>query len=193
MPAMRAEQPGTLRWTKDEYYRFAELGVFDGRRVELIEGEVFEMAAQLAPHAVGVLLVDRALRRVFDDSFSIRVQLPLDFDDSQPEPDFAVVKGEPRDFLGKHPTTALLVVEVAASTLVFDRKSKASVYARAGIADYWIVNLEARTLEVYREPRSNPADSGRFVYASVTVHHATEAVTPLAAPRTLVSVADLQP
>ena len=111
---MELAQPRTVRWTRDEYYKMVETGLFNGRRVELIRGDIFEMTPQESLHATGVSLVDYALRPLFDEGFVIRIQLPLSLGrDSDPEPDVAVVTGTPRDYVEAHPMSADLVVEVA--------------------------------------------------------------------------------
>ena len=113
---------------------------------------------------------------------------------SVPDPDLAVVPGEPRDYIARGiPTTALLVVEVSDTMLSFDRNHKASLYAAAGIADYWIVNLVDRQLEVHRGPGPDPARPGRFGYRDVTLVPATGATAPLAAPHAQIAVVDLLP
>jgi Uma2 family endonuclease len=94
------------------------------------------------------------------------VQTPLAFDpDSEPEPDLAVVVGTPRDYRAHHPTTAVLIMEVSDTTLAFDRRQKGSLYARAGILDYWILNLNRRMLEVYRSPIADPVAPYGFSYS----------------------------
>jgi len=149
---------------------------------------------QDAPHATGVRLVLRALRAVFGAGWTVDSQLPVALDDySEPEPDAAVVPGAPRDYRDAHPTRPVLIVEVAESRLAFDRRQKASLYARAGITDYWVVNLVDRVLEVYREPVAAPAAPYGFRYRSVTRLRPTATVTPLAAPSAAIPVADLLP
>ena len=102
--------------------------------------------------------------------------------------------GSTRSYAGRgNPTTALLIVEVSETTLAFDRRHKASLYAAAGIADYWIVNLVQRQLEVYRSPVSDAAQLFGFGYSSRTILDAGDAVAPLAAPKANVAVADLLP
>jgi Uma2 family endonuclease len=107
---------------------------------------------------------------------------------SEPEPDVSIVLGGPFDYLPEHPKAAdvRLLIEVADTTLRFDRGRKRSAYARSDIPEYWIVNLPARQLEVYRDPVGSR-------YRSVTVHSEHEAVTPLAAPHAFVRVSDLLP
>lgn len=149
-------EPKPRRWTRDEYYRMGDLGFFQDQRVELIEGEILQRRTQSVPHAAAISLTHEVLRSVFSEGHWVRNQAPLTFSSSsEPEPDIAVVAGEIRDHSGGHPTTALLVVEISDATLAFDRRKKASLYAQAGIADYWVVNLVNRQLEVYRRPRSD--------------------------------------
>jgi Uma2 family endonuclease len=105
----------------------------------------------------------------------------------------SVVEGSPRDPAGTHPTDALLVVEVADTSLRFDRAEKAAVYARAGIRDYWIVNLRDRVLEVHREPAPMAEQPLGRRYRSITRHTGEDAVSPLFAPGVRVAVADLIP
>ena len=191
---MKLTKPQALRWTREEYYRMAAAGLLGDRRVELIRGEIIEMSPQDSLHATGISLVDTALRRVFAQGFVVRVQLPLSLGrDSDPEPDLAVVRGSPRDYLRTHPRTAVLIVEVAESSLEYDRETKGALYAEAGITDYWIVNLTDRSLEVYRDPRINPRGPDEFRYMLVKTLGASEAVSPLAMPQAALPVEDLLP
>jgi Uma2 family endonuclease len=112
-------------------------------------------------------------------------------DDSEPEPDLAVVAGDARVYMKEHPTTALLVVEVADSSLAFDRQRKGRIYAAAAIPEYWIVNLAERVLEVYRMPAV--AGSGGFEYTQRTTLDDRSRVSPLARPDTSIAVANLLP
>jgi Uma2 family endonuclease len=122
------------------------------------------------------------------------VQSPIGLDDlSEPEPDVCVVQGSPRDYVRAHPTRPALIVEVALSGLHMARGRKATAYARGGIADYWIVNLVDRVLEVHREPaRPGPARR-RWGYVAIQALGAEATVVPLAAPSASVRVADLLP
>lgn len=142
------------KWTRREYERLIESGVFhEDERLELIEGEILEMTPQNPRHAATVTLVYEALEDVLVPGYSLRGQLPLALgEDSEPEPDIAVVEGGPREYLQSHPRTAGLVVEVADSSLPFDRGRKLSLYARNGIAELWIVNVAAGHVEVHRQP-----------------------------------------
>lgn len=190
---MHVEQLQAQRWTKTEYYQMAELGLFDELRVELIDGEVFHRPSPGPRECVSLACVDKALRLPFGEGFWNRLQSPLDLGPaSEPQPDLAVVPGKPRDYKD-HPTTALLVVEVSESSLVYDRNRKASLYARSNLADYWIVNLVDRQLEVHRNPVADASQPHGFRYANVTVFGPSDSVSPLAAPSAQVAVADLLP
>jgi Uma2 family endonuclease len=154
------------RWTRQEYDRLVERGLLPaGKRVELVEGVIYDMTPQNSLHATGYRKVQQALGTAFPlaSGFEIRGQLPLALsEDSEPEPDVAVVLGSIDDFLESHPTTALLVVEVADSSLLHDRKKKIPLYARSGIQEAWLLNLVRRVLEVYRDPRDGPTKPGPF-------------------------------
>jgi Uma2 family endonuclease len=165
----------------------------EDEHVQLIEGEILEMTPQYPPHATAVQLVTHSLTQAFGRGYAIRPQLPLALsDDSEPEPDVAVVSGGVRDFMHEHPTTATLVVEVADSSLAFDRRRKARIYAAAGIPEYWIVNLAERALEVYRAPGA-VAGAERFAYAEHATLDAGGRVSPIARPGASIAVADLLP
>jgi Uma2 family endonuclease len=189
-------QPLLYRWTYDQWDRAVESGVFEGQRVELIDGEIIEMSPQFEPHVASILLVARAMRRIFGESaYIVRTQSPLRIgNQSEPEPDVAVVKGSVRDFVKTgHPQDALLVVDVAHSSLAFDRGDKASLYASAEIADYWIVNLLQRQVEVHRKPARDARQRFGYRYSDVTVVKKTGSVAPLAARKHKIAVADMLP
>ncbi len=190
---MPLTKPRTRRWTRAEYERLGDLGFFNGKRVELIDGEIIQMPAMKNPHAVSLGLTEDALRRAFGPKCWVRPQVPLVLGRwSEPEPDLAVVPGGPRDYTD-HPTSALLVVEISDTSLWFDRTHKARDYARSGIADYWIVNLVDRQLEVHRQPQRDPARGRRFLYGSRTILTTGNVVSPLAAPHATIAVDDLLP
>lgn len=172
-----------------------EAGIFaPGERVELIDGEIVEMSPQHSEDSTAVSLSAEALRVAFGVGYYVRVQMPLALDSySEPEPDVAVVPGSPRDYRDAHPTAALLVVEVADSTEVYDRAQKGSLYARAGVADYWLLNVRARRLEVYRDPAPMPQARYGWGYRNVQHLSAADIISPLAAPQARIAVADLLP
>ena len=170
------------RWSRDEYYQMGDMGWFQDQRVELIEGEVVIMSPQKWLHSATLVRTARALERAFGSGFWVRMQMPLALGPhSEPEPDVSVVRGAFEDY-SDHPTAAVLVVEISQATLAFDRGEKASLYAKHGIQDYWIVNLIDRRLEVLRSPKSDAARPYGFGYVDFTVFQPSESVTPLAAP-----------
>ena len=183
------------RWTRLEYERLIDLGAFGPEdRLELLGGQLVVREPQGRPHATGIRLIAQALRAVFGPLWSIEAQLPVSLDEeSEPEPDVAVVAGGPRDYLASHPSRPALVVEVALTSLALDRGEKASLYARAGVEDYWIVNLVDNTLEVYRGPEANPDSPYGWRYGSVLTLNAGDRVRPLAVPNAEILVADLLP
>jgi Uma2 family endonuclease len=186
-------EPAVRKWTKEEYHEAAELGWFDGQRVELIDGEVVEMAAQKDGHAMSLRLADHAARKAFTGDYVFCVQMPLNVAGaSEPEPDLAVVRATLRS-LKKHPTTAVLIVEISDTTLAYDRGRKASLYASRGIRDYWIVNLIDRVVEVRRKASADPDAPFGHSYSETTIYRPGESISPLGARRAKVRVADLLP
>jgi Uma2 family endonuclease len=124
----------------------------------------------------------------------VRVQLPIALGaESEPEPDLSVVAGDPRASSLSHPAHPVLIVEVAETSLTFDREHKGNLYARAGIMDFWIVNLVDRELEVYRHPVAAPLAPFGWRYGQRQALAATGAISALAAPSASISVADLMP
>lgn len=185
----------TKHWTRAEYERLIDLGAFrPGERLELVGGALLVCEPQGGPHFTAVGLVEDALRQVFGAGWTVRAQGPIALDeDSEPEPDLAVVPGSRRDHSHSHPSHPVLIVEVADSSLAFDRGEKAGLYARAGIADYWILNLSDRVLEVNREPVVAPHAPYGHRYGATTTLEPREMVSPLAAPTAALLVADLLP
>jgi Uma2 family endonuclease len=124
----------------------------------------------------------------------VREEKPIALDEqSEPEPDAVVVPGQPRDYLDALPSRPALIVEVAETSLAIDRLRKGSLYARAEVAEYWIVNLVDEVLEVYREAVRAPSGHDHWQYDSVRLLRRDAVVTPLAAPRARVRVAALLP
>jgi Uma2 family endonuclease len=195
MHATHASGLEPRRWTRVEYERMIEHGLFQPEdRVELIDGEILTMAPQYSPHAATVMHVQKVLEAAFGSGYHARVQMPFALDPmSEPEPDLAVVSGVALDYLDGHPEVAALILEVADTTLSFARRWKGSLYARAGIADYWIVNLVDRRLEVYRAPVADSSAPYGWRYATVERLRTGEAVVSLAAPDANVAVAELLP
>jgi Uma2 family endonuclease len=180
------------RWSKADYYRLGELGYFQGRRVELIEGRLMVHSPQNSLHAGTVEDVTELLSDLFRPGHRVRCQLPLDLGlRTEPEPDLAVVAGTRGQYRNAHPTSAVLVVEVSDTTLAYDRDTKGSLYARGGINDYWIVNLVGRQVEVYRDPIPDPSEPHGCRYGSRTNLVPSATVSPLALPAAAIPVADL--
>src|SRR2546430_354095 len=136
----------TRRWTRAEYGRLIEVGVFrPGEPVELLGGELIVSEPQDSAHYTAIGLIEDALRASLGSAWLVRSRGPIALDDvSEPEPDIAVTRGGRRDYSREHPARPVLVVEVAESSLQLDREHKGSLYARARLDDYWILNLVDR-------------------------------------------------
>jgi Uma2 family endonuclease len=185
----------TRRFTRAEYERLIDLGVFQpGEDIELIGGELMVAEPQGAPHYTAIRKTAKALEAAFGPGWDVRTEGPIGLDDeSEPEPDVAVVPGGPDDYARAHPSRPVLTVEVAESSLALDRQRKGSLYARAGLADYWVLNLIDRVLEVYREPVPDSASPFGWRYTRSEVFDASARVAPLAAPGANVLVSNLLP
>ena len=178
-------EPDLVRPLKrSEYDQMIALGLFQDERIELIRGVLVKRSPQRAPHASTVQKLYQLLTTGLQNRWTVRSQLPLALaDDTEPEPDVAVVPLG--DYEAEHPGTAVLIIEVADTTLKKDR-AKATVYADAGIGEYWIINLVARTVEVY----SSPSD-GR--YDEVRTLRSGDVLQPAALPDVAVAVANVLP
>jgi Uma2 family endonuclease len=187
--------PRTRRWTRVEYERLVDLGVFrPGERLELLDGLLVVREPQGTRHAAAIRRVVAALRAALGDVWQIDSQLPIALDDdSEPEPDVAVVPGAPDAYREAHPSRPVLIVEIAESSYRVDREHKASLYARAGIEDYWIVDVVRSVIEVHREPVQSPDAPYGSRYRSIATLRPPAVVTPLIAPGTPIPVAALLP
>lgn len=185
----------TRRWTRAEYDRLIDIGVFQpGEPIELLGGELIVSEPQGSRHYTAIGLVGRTLQAALGAGWVIRTQGPVALDDeSEPEPDVAVVPGNWLDYSNEHPARPVLVVEVAESRLVFDRRHKGSLYARAGLTDYWILNLVDRVLEVYRQPIADASAAFGCRYAAMETLGAGSRVALLAVPAARIAVVDLLP
>lgn len=183
------------RLSRVRYERMVDAGLFSpDDNVELLDGLLVAREPQGSRHAMVVGLVRAALERAFGRRYHLREEKPVALDDlSEPEPDVAVIPGRLRDYATAHPARPVLVVEVAESSLALDRVRKGALYARAGLAEYWVVNLADAVLEVYRDPQKAPSARDGFKYASVRLLKRSATVTPLAAPRARIRVASLLP
>ena len=185
----------TRPWTRADYDRLIAEGAFDhGEPVELLGGELVALEPQGSYHFTTIALAGRALERVFGPGWTVRQQAPITLDhESEPEPDLAVVRGQPIDFLDAHPARPALVVEVAETSLQLDRKLKGCLYARAGLPEYWIINLQDRCLEVFRSPVPDPTLPIGWRYRDIAVLAAADRVVPLVLDGRSIAVADLLP
>ena len=187
---------GELRpfvFTRKEYQALEDAQFFRGQRIQLLAGELIQDPFMNPPHVMSLRLTTKVLERIFGDGYDVRVQVPLDLGlTTEPHPDLAVVVGSPRDY-AEHPTTAILVVEISDTTFDFDTHEKASLYAAAGIADYWVVDLAGRRILVMRNPEPREGEAHGHWYRSVSGFDADGTVTPLAVPTARVRVADLLP
>ena len=189
------QAPLTLRrWTRVEYDRLVDLGVLHGEPVELIGGQLVVAEPQGSYHASTLGAAGDALGAVLPPGWLVRVQMPVALDDeSEPEPDLALVPGAWVDYRAGHPSHPALVVEVAEASLAYDRGDKGSLYARGGIRDYWIVNLVDRVLEVYRDPDPDPTARYGWRYRAIERLSPRAVVSPLALPSVRLAVRDLLP
>jgi Uma2 family endonuclease len=185
----------TRKWTRTEYDRLVEAEILGPEdRIELLGGHMIVKEPQYSPHATSIRLVQRVLTTTFGSGWDVRAQMPVALDEeSEPEPDVSVVPGDPRDYRDAHPERPALIVEVALSRLRFDREHKGSLYARGGIADYWIVNIPDRSVEIYREPLPDGTAPFGWRYGRSITLGPEQRVSPLAAPDAAVLVADLLP
>jgi Uma2 family endonuclease len=151
-----------------EYDRLVGLGVFDEEKIELIRGVLLEMTPEGPEHSHTISQLTRLLVLAVGDRATVRVQHPLAAsEDSEPEPDLALVL--PRSYRKEHPKRALLLIEVAKSSLRRDREIKARLYAEAGVPEYWVVLLKKRIVEVYTAPMSGKYTRVKRCGKSVTI------------------------
>jgi Uma2 family endonuclease len=178
------------RFTVDDYYAMADAGILhEDDRVELIEGEIIEMAAIGSHHAACVDRLTRLLVRQAGDEAVVRVQNPVRLSDlSEPQPDLALLRPRSDFYAARHPLApdTLLIIEVAHSTLGYDRGVKVPLYARTGIPELWIVNLDEQVVEVY----GDPAD-GRFRLQAQVAPGAV--LRPRLLPSVVVAVSEILP
>jgi len=190
-PPLVAVQP--LRWTVDEFHDLYSQPRMERRKLILVEGVILEMPRPNPPHDAALSLTDEALRVAFGKGVWVRGQMALVLSQStDPMPDLAVVPGSPRDYK-EHPRTAKLVVEISESSLPFDKREKAGLYAAAGIRDYWVVDLVHRQVIVHRDPQTDATRPGGGFYRDVKTFDPSQSITALDAPQSPIAVNDLLP
>jgi Uma2 family endonuclease len=173
------------RFTVAEYHQMAEAGILgEDDRIELIEGEIVEMSPIGRRHAATLLRLIRLFSHTFDDVADVNVQSPIQLgNDTEPEPDLTLLRRKP-DFYASAlpgPDDTFLVVEVAETSLAYDRRVKTRLYARSGIAEYWLIDLNTDTVTMYRGP-------GHDGYATSRIVRRGEHVAPAAFPDLAVAV-----
>ena len=190
VPGAPASAPQKRKFTVAEYYRMGDAGILGSdERVELIDGEIIVMPPIGPGHAWSVDLDIPLFSQYAGDRFLIRIQNPIHLDDgSEPQPDVSLLRRRPEGYFAAHPTPAdvLLVIEVADSSLEYDRMVKAHVYGRAGVPETWVKNLPEDCIERFTEP-------GPDGYAQHSVHRRGETLTPVSLPDLELPVDDLLP
>lgn len=173
------------RWTVDDYHRMISAGILTpDDRVELLDGQIVEMAPQDPPHASRIDDGGDYLKALFATRAKVRVQLPITLaPGSEPEPDFAVVRIDENRYRDHHPQPqdVLLLIEVADSTLKWDRTHKAQIYAKADIGEYWIVDIKKRQVVVLQDPQNGS-------YKSEQTFTENDQIAPLLLPNITLSL-----
>ncbi len=171
------------KWTIEEYHQMIEAGIFDNRRVELLRGEIIEMPPEGEPHAYFSTEAGTYFIKLLGDKATIRQAKPITLpNNSEPEPDIAIVKSLRREYLEHHPypENIFWLIEYSNSSLEKDLETKTKIYAEVGIVEYWVVNLKKRQLIIFRQP-----EDGEYASKSTV----TEGVIyPLAFPDVAASV-----
>jgi Uma2 family endonuclease len=176
--------------TSSEYYQMMESGIIrEGEKVELISGQIFTMSAKGIRHTVATSRLLKSLLMLVGERAIVRCQDPITLpNNSEPEPDIVIARLRSDDYLNSHPSPAdvILAIEVADSTIKFDRDTKAQLYAAAGISEYWIVNLIDDRLEIYRQPEGN-------IYTGVQIITPPRSINLPEFPEILLNIDDFFP
>lgn len=193
-PRQPPPAPQPYFWTNDEFVELAKAGFFQDQFVMLIDGEFIHMPPPNPPHDMAVGLTDYVLKTVFPPpGHWVRIQTGFQTAlDTNPLPDLAVVPGSPRDYQ-QAPRRAVLVVEVSDTSFTMDTQTKPHLYAAAGVPEYWVIDVNAPQLLVFRDPTPDPAAPRGHRYTTTLTLTAADTVTPTAAPNAVVRVVDLLP
>jgi Uma2 family endonuclease len=193
-PPPRARTILPRRWTLTEYRDLAKAGFLDGLRPILIDGEILIMPNPGTTHDTSLSLAYAFLQSVCPVGHYVRNQQSFNVGtNNDPGPDLAIVPGAIRDYTAQAPTIALLIVEVADTSLMMDTTTKSELYATAGVPEYWVIDLEHNQLIVFRDPQSLPKGLGATAYKTHLTFGPTDHVSPLATPQAAVLVSDLLP
>jgi Uma2 family endonuclease len=177
-------------WTVQDYHRMSEMGILDpNERTELIAGQITLMVAKGTPHVITLQLLASGLLGQIGTTALIRTQDPIHLDDSsEPEPDLVIVRGEILDYIDRHPqpTDIHLLVEVADSTLSYDCQVKDKVYAKAGIPEYWVIDIKNRQVHIFSDPQATG-------YASQLILAESQTVSLFAFPAVIMPIGSILP
>jgi Uma2 family endonuclease len=188
MPSINSPTIAVRRLSVQDYHQMAESGILQpDERVELLEGQMIQMATKGTAHRAAVTRIGRLLRNRLGDRVLLRFQDPVRLDDySEPEPDVAVVQPNTLLYEDHHPipSEVFLLIEVSDATLKFDREVKAPAYGRAGIAEYWVLDVNAHKLHVYRAPGVDGYQSEAILSEGLTI-------APLAFPDCVITVREM--
>ena len=176
--------------TSTEYYGMMESGIIrEGEKVELILGQIFTMAAKGTRHTLCTRKLFKQLLSLIGDRADVQSQDPITLpNNTEPEPDLVIARLRSDDYVNSHPSPEdiILVIEVADSTIKFDRETKAPIYAAAGISEYWIINLIDDRLEIYRQPEGN-------IYTSIEIVMPPRSISLPQFPDIVVHIGDFFP
>jgi Uma2 family endonuclease len=182
-------KPPRKRWTRVECARLEASGLLDQQHLELVEGDLIDKMGKNRPHVNALAVIHAWLLEVFGNRF-VNQEAPIDVSpednpSNEPEPDVIVLNRDFWNFQSANPgpQDLHLVVEVADTTLHFDLTTKAGLYARAGIVEYWVLDVQGRRLIVHRHPQSGK-------YKTIMIYSEQESVAPLAAPHTMFQVSE---
>jgi Uma2 family endonuclease len=184
----------TAKWSLQDYHQMIETGILDERKVELVNGEIIEMSPEGAQHSSYCGEIAEYLRRVLGDRAKVREAHPITLpDNSEPEPDIAVVRNRATLYRDRqpYPEDIFWLIEISNSTLAKDLGMKKDLYANAGITEYWVLNLQTSALVVFRDLTiSQGGDSTNAGYQSETIY-TNGLISPLAFPDLKIDIQQL--
>ena len=191
--AVQSVMPQMILWTIDQFHDLCERGLFEGRRAMLIDGIIVEEGPMNSPHAIAATLLENLLNAVLLTNTHMRIDKPFTYKlMTDLKPDIVIVQGSPRDYT-VHPTTAVMIAEIADTSLAFDLGWRMSAYASSKVADYWVLDINNNQLIVHRDPQPDATQVHGHGYATVQIIPATGSVSPLAMPSAILRVQDMLP